>query len=63
VSGETGIDILQLQESPNEQSGSDNQNQGKSYLADDQQGTNLTPSMAHAGTAGILVKRGGEIRA
>src|SRR6266436_7334857 len=33
VSGETGVDILQVQESPDEQGGSDDENHGNSYLA------------------------------
>jgi hypothetical protein len=63
VSGETGIHIPQLQESPDEQTGSGDENQGKSYLAYHQQGANLAMPKAHAGAAGILVERGGEIGA
>ena len=63
VGGETRIHLLQVQERPDEQSGSNDENKGKSYLAHYKKGSDLGMAKAHAGTVGILVERGDKIRA
>ena len=63
MDGETGVDILQLQKSADQQSRSDDENKGKSDLTYYQERADLAIAKAHTGPAEILVERDGTIGA